>query len=167
MAPGFQNTGSTRNGIREPVGYTARYDHSERWCWLWTREIYEITIDRKNPLVYVDEAGAWWMTDRHYTTDFGSIPPPLQSIPGMDRERHRFPYLFHDSAYQEGGLWKSLDSGRTWRFHELARVEADKMLSEMIRHDLEPGGAITRLTIFWGVRLGGVNAYGQGDLAKR
>jgi hypothetical protein len=167
LSAGFQNTGMTRNGIREAVGYTARFDHSERWCWFWQRQIYEITIAKHNPLVYVDEAGAWWMTDRHYFTDWGSVPPPLQSIPGLDRERHRFPFLFHDSGYQEGGLWRSTDSGRTWLFIELARVEVDKMLAEMIRHDIEPGGTVNRLAIFWGVRLGGAGHFGRGDLAKR
>jgi hypothetical protein len=164
MKPGFINTGMTIDGVRQPVGYTARFDHSESWGYFWQRQIYEITIDDRNPLAFVDEFGFWWMTDRHYFTDFGSIPPPLQNIPGLDRERHRFPFLFHDSAYQERGLWRSPDCGENWRFIEMARVEADAFLSKTIRYDIIPGGTINRGSIFWGVRLGGLGHYGRGDL---
>jgi len=163
MKAGFINTGMTIDGVMQKIGYTARFDHYETWGLLWTKEIYEITTSKTHPLTFVDDVGNWWICDRHYWTDFGSIPPPLQSIPSFDRERHKFPYMFHDNSYQEKGLWWSQDSGITWAFMPMSRLVCDLFLSKMIKYDIRPSNRFDRWLIYNAVRLGGQSGYGHGD----
>lgn len=165
--PGFLNIGMTINDIQQPLGYKDRFDHYDSWGLFWKKPIYEITIVMNHPLMYRDVNGKLWMTDKHFWTDFGSTPPPMQSIPGLDRELHRFPYLFHDNDYQEKGLWCSEDEGKTWKFVKLSRMQSDLLLYEMVKYDINPGGLCNRISIFAGVRLGGYFNYGKGDYAKK
>ena len=65
------------------------------------------------------------------------------------------------------GVWvEILDRGETWIFVRMERIEVDSLLSRMVRNDIVPGGAVNRLTIFWGVRIGGVSHFGRGDIGK-
>lgn len=163
---GFENTGMTIDGIKQPKGYTERFDHYESWCYFWTKQIYEITSNENHPLMFVDEEKNQWRCDKHYWSDFGSIPPPFQGVPGLDRERHKFPYMFHDNAYQEMGLWKRLKGEEKWNFTPLTRMECDLFLCRMIEYDIVPGGVVNRQMILWGVRLGGSRYFGRGDWRK-
>ena len=176
MKAGFISTGMTVDGVKEPKGYNDRFDHYVTWCWFWVKEIHEVTTNQEHPLTFIHPDGSQWKCDRHYWCDFGSIPPPLQSIPSLDRSRHRFPYMFHDNSYQEKGLWKRIpevdkDGNITfmpcWRFQPLTRFECDQLLAIMIQHDIMSTNAVARYSIFTGVRIGGAFAYGKGDWVKR
>jgi len=163
VKPGFLNTGM--NG--QPKGFKHNLDHYEPWGWLWEKPVYEITINKSTPLIYIDLAGYWWRMDDHSFTDYGSIPPPLQSIPGLDRERFARAYMFHDSGYTEKGLWQSAEQGEKWRFVSRTRLEMDLMLREMIEFEVVPGNAFLRGAIYRAVRMFGESSYGKGDYRKR
>jgi hypothetical protein len=159
---GFLNTGM----MGQAKGYDERLDHYDRWGWLWEKPIYEITINQSKPLTYIDTNGDLWQPDFHFLTDFGSIPPPLQSVPGLDRERFANAYLFHDSSYTHKGLWM-LNSTGNYRFVGLERKKCDEMLKEMIRFEMSPGNVVLAGIIYRAVRLFGGSGYGRGDYRGR
>lgn len=167
MNAGFYNTGMVVDGVQQPQGFYARLDHYESWMYFWTKEIYEITTSKVHPLTFVDETGDWWFCDFHYWSDWGSIPPPWQGVPGFDRERHKFPYMFHDNSYQEKGLWRSHDENATREFVPMTRLECDLFLARAIKYDIIPGGPINIWFILRGVRIGGGREFGKGDWKKR
>ena len=136
---------------------------------------YEFTLDATQPLMWQGEvAGLWgyWQPDRHGRTDLGSVPVPLQAIPGLGKDRFRAAYIFHDSACREGCLYRSAggglvthrDSQGNWwaSFMDNAepfvrvpvtRAQADAMLYSMIRADRR-AWLVQAATIYAGVRIG-------------
>ena len=141
-------------GYSDPiVGYT------DGW---WSKPIREVTLSETNPITYVDADGYGWQSDRHFKTDWGSVPRCVQLLPGYDRERY-VGYLLHDSAYNVHdaanghGLWRtktvletSVDASgmisflpvqkflavrENFEFIRLDRGQVDAMLHDMILAD--------------------------------
>ncbi len=160
----FINTGLVIAGIQQPEGYKIKdagqvpYLHIGKFV-LSYKSLYEFTLREPN-LTYIDSDGVWYRPDRHFITDRMSNPKITQCI--WQESRFLGP-LFHDSAYCHGGLWVSFDQGKTWKFHEMSRCEADNLLARMIIHDPYPGNYLSAGAIWAGVRLGGWLSWGKGD----
>jgi hypothetical protein len=75
------------------------------WEWFCRKTKHEFWLDEFAPLTYVQDDGWMIQPDKHFWTDFGSIPLWLQWYLPKDEFLGYFP---HDSAYQSGkghGLW--------------------------------------------------------------
>jgi hypothetical protein len=157
----FINTG---HGGLDPRGYELNYLDQTRWGLLWRKELWEFRLLPYTSLQYRSNVGDLWCPNRYFLTDFGSIPPPLRGLPGLSAARFLFPYLFHDSGYSDGGLWRSVDGGLTWVFRELTRAQVDALLLEMIQNDVHPGGFVLAHAVHGAVRVfGGLCNYAGGD----
>lgn len=160
MKHNWQNSGQ----LGQPVGYTMTKVGDVRWGWLWRKSTWDIRTDAEHPLTYISSSGLRYRMDRHFVSDFGSIPPPLRALPGLNETRF-IGYLFHDSAYCHGGLWMSFDGGGEYSFQRLHRDVVDGLLREMVERDPTPGGMILAASIYYAVRsFGGLARYGGGDV---
>ena len=118
----------------------------------WGKEMYEFTNDDADPLTCCVD-GILYRPDHHYKTDLGSVPRTFQFIlpEYFAKDRYVKSYLFHDSAYNHGGVWVAVNGG--WEFKAITRKQADEMLRDMIL--LEGGSKANARLIYWGVRAGG------------
>jgi hypothetical protein len=113
-----------------PKGYYIRRHHTERTCLVFRKTIFEFEADADFPITYQDERGDLWRTDRHYLTDWGSIPVIVQPIICKDAYDG---YLFHDSAYLHHGLWRwPFDSLEGFAFEPMRREDVDNLLYQMM-----------------------------------
>lgn len=130
-------------------GYDLHWLRSERWALFWSKTIYEIEIHPMAPMTFRNCDG-YWQPDRHAAeTDLGSIPPPLRAW--FPQDEYAPSYIFHDSAYREGGLYYSATLDGPYTFKRLTRKYADDMLADTI-HVLG-GWACRRGPIWAAVRL--------------
>lgn len=88
-------------------------------------------------LVYIDKDGVQYEMDHHFDTDGGSIPPPLRLIPFAHLDPFNFPraYLYHDCAYQYGGLYMKYPGEEVFKFRLMTRKQVDDMLESMLPYD--------------------------------
>jgi hypothetical protein len=138
----------------------------ESWGGLWKVDTWQYFADAKAPLTYCAPDGAKYRPDRHFYLDFGSIPPPLMALPSLSRTRFLWAYIFHDSCYRFGGLWRCGAGESEFTFCEFTRGEADALLWTTIR--ASGGNAWQASLICQGVRLGSRWVqYPSGDSLRR
>lgn len=121
--------------------------------WGVPKAIYQFDLDKKNPLTlhYID--GLYYRPNKHFLTDQGSVPRFAQTF--IPKDRFLLSFLFHDSAYIDGGLWVCGTYDGEYKFVEMTRAEIDSMLYHMIRLEPCPGGCVSSSVVWIGVRLGG------------
>lgn len=159
MAPGFYNVCG---------GYTDPVIGQKRMWGLWWRTVREFRLTPGEAgLYFVDDLEAWWRPDKVFWSDGASVPPPATAIPGFQHDRYLGAY-YHDSGYKHGGLWRSVDCGKTWMFIRMPRREIDDLFEETMRHDpFRPGHPAATITIWAFVRVFGGWSFGEGDPRKR
>lgn len=129
---------------QNPDGYTAypRYRVPGMWSkwgfrWsLFPMQIYEFTLDRVNPLTYVDKDGGRWQPDRHMFSDRASVPNFAHSI--IDPGCIERPGWLHDSGYEDEGLYYCPPNGSLFEFRSMSRNELDTLLRWMALADVPP-----------------------------
>lgn len=157
--PGFINWRPDDEG--SPCGYSCQKSGDIKWPWNWgpwTKTIWQFDLKYPFPLMYVMVDGTWLMPSSScFRTDFGSIPPPLRSLPGLSESRFLLSYLFHDCIYgiKDHWIWASLDGGVTWTIKFVNREWTDNLLRECIANEPTPGGVVVRNTIWKAVRTCG------------
>lgn len=107
---------------------------------------YIFTLHPTKPLTYVTPNDDRYQPDKHLETDMASVPRILQWLPGLDKDDHLLPAIYHDNAYKLHYIWKN-----GHKYH-MTRKEADDMLRDMIQSE---GGAISSWIYWVGVRIGG------------
>lgn len=154
-SPHFEN-------IEPGRGYKLCLHHYEN-----KKAIYEYTANEKTPLTFVDFEGMKIRPDNHFFSDMGSVPPVLQAIPGFAKDRHLFPFLFHDSAYTHGGLWIKTKWETDFRFIILPRRQVDELLVHMIQFDVVPGCGFKRNIFLFFLTCFGASNYNKGDAREK
>jgi len=105
--------------------------------------IYDFTLDPVAPITWHDGLGGRYQPNKHYSTDYGSIPKWLQ--PWIPKDRYLMSFLFHDSACEHEGMWYAAPGETVFVFVEMSRKEANAMLREMVLvegalcEEIEPG----------------------------
>lgn len=127
--------------------------------------IYDFQLNLHHPLTLI--CGARWkeigirlgsklQPNRHFTTDFASIPTWLQWMPGLRKDSFLTPFL-HDSAYTERAIWICEPGEDVFKRKSVGRYEADKLLEFGL--GAEGANAITRAAYFNAVHLFGGHAW--------
>lgn len=104
---------------------------------LWYRiSLFDYTND-KDKLVFKSADGVEYQMDDHFETDGGSIPPCLRLLPFAHLDPFNFTrsYLYHDCAYQFGGLYIKYPGEDKFKFRLMTRKEANKLLSTTLKYD--------------------------------
>jgi hypothetical protein len=114
----------------------------KRWGLLWSVPLFEFRSNRFRRLTLHATDGRDYQPDLHFTTDGGSIPPPLWGLPGLSPLLFPYTYALHDSAFKYGGLWVN------GTFTKLTRIKANNLTLDGIRAE---GGSIAAR---WQVRTG-------------
>jgi len=104
-----------------------------RWGRAWTIPTYEFWLDPVAPITFFDGVN-YWQPDRHFRCDGASIPPPLHGLPGYNPWQATG-FIWHDSAYIHGGLWRRGHPGAPYAFVALSRLEADELMYDIDRAD--------------------------------
>ena len=107
----FQYEGGYKDPVVRHVGF-------------WGTPVYEFTLDAVNPLTFIQADGVAVQPDRHFFTDWGSIPKAVQLIPGFDAHDW-LAFLFHDSGYQNAGLYFKAPIATGFEFVAMTRLEVD------------------------------------------
>ena len=134
----------------------------ESWCVLWKVDIWEYFADTMKPLTYVCPPGivlggihlpegTQLQPDRHFITDFGSIPPPLMALPSFSRTRFIHSYLSHDSGYKIGGVYILYPQETLFHFMPLSKEDMDNLL--LVWCGAEGANYVQRHTIYRAVRV--------------
>jgi hypothetical protein len=139
--------------IINPCGYTLRPTGEWEGHWPFRKvRKYEFTLSHHTPLTFwSQERGKYIRPDRHGFTDMGSIPVGLQWL--FQKDAFLVSYIFHDSAWREGGLYFSDAYGGPYIYQEMHRSSANGLLVEMI--EAEGGMWITRNVIWAAVTVCG------------
>ena len=105
-------------------------------------------------LTFIDDDGIQYQMDNHFETDGGSIPPSLRLIPFAHLDPFNFPraYLFHDCAYQYGGLYIKYLKEEKFLFRLMTHKQVDVMLEKLLK--LDNATAYDRFIITRGVAIG-------------
>jgi hypothetical protein len=117
----------------------------------WSATMWEFTNDAERPLTFARTPFSA-QPDRHFRTDFGSIPSVCQIIPALQKDRYFYSYLFHDSAYRHHAWYVSID-GSPFARCGITRAQADLWLHEMLL--IQGASSLTAATIYRAVRLFG------------
>jgi hypothetical protein len=143
--------------ILNPRGFSLCDRERVRWGRLWAVTRYTYLADAVAPLTCFDGC-AYWRPDNRFRCDGASIPPPLHGLPGYG-PHDALGYVFHDSAYIHGGLWRAEPNVGVYVFTKLTRAEADRMMYIVDRADgLRWGAAHAR---YCAVRLCGGRAWAR------
>jgi hypothetical protein len=145
-----QEFGEFINGA--PVHCEWQSQHS--WGYFWKVDEWIYYADPINPMTYVAPNGDQVQPDKHFKTDFGSIPPPMMAMPSLSRTRFIHSYLLHDSGCRHHGLWFKRPNETLFTFRGVTREECDLLLFNCI--GAEGGNAFQRSMIYRGVRIGSV-----------
>mgnify|MGYP001566276374 CR=1 FL=1 len=133
---------------------------------LWKVDIWEYTAHRKRPMEYVLPhefilengtrlpAGTHIQPDRHFLTDFGTVPPFFNGFPSLTRTRFLGPFIIHDSVCRYGGLWIILPTEDVAHFVVFSRLNGDDLLRLMVGSVPWNGNLAQRTMIYSGVRIG-------------
>ena len=104
---------------------------------LWYRiPLFEYQ-DAVPPVTFTDDDGIAYQMDHHFNTDGGSIPFIVRVCPGVHLDPFNFPraYLFHDCAYQFGGLYIKYPSEKEFLFRLMTKQDVDKLLLKLLPFD--------------------------------
>lgn len=142
-----------------PKGYKAPWDHNEGI--IFKKAIFEFSLESP-PLMFKDKSDDIWMTDRHFFTDWGSIPTILQPIIPKDLY---LGYLFHDSAYGHHGLWVCRKSQNIFIFQPLTMTESNKLLYEMML--AQNALSLTANTVYYTLQSMGYFAWTNAERRNR
>jgi Protein of unknown function (DUF1353). len=149
---GFENTDSIK------------YDDpkSERTWLIYTKLTFHFHIEEKTPcFLYRRRNGdVIQMPDKCGRTDFASTPPPLWSIPFFAPWRFLYSATIHDQGYLHH--WLCINGVHTI----VTRRFMDVLLDEMIECEPDAGNRFEAASYYAGVRLGGVFAWGKGDIPE-
>lgn len=124
----------------------------ERYCFLWSVTIYRVNLDVDNPPYWKSPDGSQILMGQPFNSDGGSIPPFLQSIPGLSDDRFLLSYCGHDFGCKYGGLFFRGHEDADYHFRRLTRLDVDNYLRLWV--GAEGGNAAQREMIYRGVRLG-------------
>jgi hypothetical protein len=117
---------------------------------VYGKMMYEFTLNQADPLTWRAPDGTFYQPDRHFLSDQGSIPRPIQRwIP-----KDQFPRSFymHDSMCEHEGAYGSATADGEFLFTRMSREAVDAALRSMVRAE---GGSWRRAcTIWFGVRIG-------------
>ena len=101
---------------------------------------YLFTLKKKNPLTYHDGKGGKMQPNRKYDgvgkvvarllTDMGTIPKILQLL--IPKDKYLLSFFYHDSAWEHGGIWYCAPGFETYSFVEMGRMEANRLLRDMV-----------------------------------
>ena len=143
---------NSKNGAFEhTAGYTLRKVRDTAYLWLFTRAIYEFRLDPTAPLTFHHPAGYRLRPAACYETDMGSTPGMLRLF--FPKDRYLLSFLFHDSGYKAGGLFKAWPDESEFVFTRQSRREIDELLRLMVQ--VEGASLLGRTAIKAGVRVGG------------
>jgi len=123
----------------------------ESWWGLWKVDIWEYFTNPGYPLTHIQPDGTRTQPDRHFITDFGSIPPPLMSFPSFSRTRFIHAYLMHDSGYKHGWLWTMKPGTVAYVFTLYTKAQMDDLLLMWL--GAEGANYVQRHTIYRAVRV--------------
>jgi hypothetical protein len=143
--------------IINPCGYDFRPGLRRRWGRLWTVPTYEFRLAPDAPITFFDGLH-YWQPDRHFHCDGASIPPPLHGLPGY-HPYQALGFVWHDSGYIHGGLWRSAGGDVPYAFIPLGRDSVDDMMYRIDRAD----------GLRWGAahaRYRAVRAFGGGPWSR-
>jgi hypothetical protein len=143
-----QEFGEFING--HPIRCEWQSQHS--WGYFWKVDEWIYYADPIKPMTYVAPNGDEVQPDKHFHTDFGSIPPPLLAFPSLSRTRFIHSYLMHDSGYRHGGLWYRRPGASIFTFIGMSKQDCDDFMVTCI--GAEGGNAMQRAMIYTGVRMG-------------
>jgi hypothetical protein len=130
---------------------------------VFPRAIFEFTSEAVAPLSYETDTGRMIRPDRHFFTDGGSVPLLAESL--IQRDAFLPAYLFHDSAYEHGGLFECPQGSDIFTFRPYTRAEADELLRQQI---LDLAGTATEARVVWlAVRLAGWVPWGKHGAARQ
>lgn len=111
------------------------------WLW-WHVPIFEFTNDPVAPLTFYakdddEEFPTCYQPDRHYITDGGSTPPPTWGFGFIQLSPFAFrrPYLFHDGAFQYGGLYIKRPHETEFHFRLMTMGKVNALLGRMLKAD--------------------------------
>ncbi len=90
--------------------------------------MFRLNLD--SPLTYHDGKGGKIQPNRKYITDLGSVPKPLQTFVAPDK--YKLSFLFHDSAWEHGGLWYCAPGYEEYVFIPTSRRSSNRLLKAMI-----------------------------------
>jgi hypothetical protein len=157
----FENTPKPRGGDR---GYRLDKIRDDPYLKVFTKTIYEFTLDPILPLTFHATDGTRIQPDRHLAeTDKGSVPLSLQIF--IPKDRFLFSFLMHDSGYKHGGLYVARKGSQEFKFEPMSRLDLDTWLKMMV--GAENGNLVQRSAIYNGVRLGGWASWDHGTLETR
>jgi len=155
------STRMTKYGrILNPQGYKAPWHHNESSLYIFRKAIFEFTADDKSPIIFEDHDGNWWMPDKHFFTDWGSIPVCLQILIPKDTY---LGYLFHDSAYGHHGLWLMKKGEKEFSFKVLTMTKANDILYQMMM--AQDSWKLTATTVYETLQIAG--GFAWTDAGKR
>lgn len=118
-----------------PRGYTnlptnpPQFERSLLFRWR-TKQLFEFTADAEKPVTLVTNEGRRIRCDRHFIHNGGSIPPVVEWLTGVTREKYPPSFMYHDSLYQHGGGY--VLAGDNWVFCPMTRRECDAVLSQAL-----------------------------------
>jgi len=156
----FINSG--QNG--QPKGWDISKVREEKYLWICSKTIFKFDLIARHPITFIDGSGDHWQPNRSFETDGGTFP----SNPLMSNFRF-LGFFFHDSAYRDGGLFRS-DDGFSFKFHKMTRLQIDDKLNEMMYCDPDPSTRTEAVTVYSFVRAFGgffFHPEGGGDLKKK
>jgi hypothetical protein len=113
--------------------------------------LYEFTLSDLHPLTFRTPGHWHYRPDRHFVTDMGSIPRPLQLL--FPKDEFLLSYLFHDSLCLHRKQFVSASLDGEYRPARMDSVEAARQLRTQIR--AEGGSAVRAATVYGAVRLFG------------
>lgn len=116
------------------------------------RDLCNGTWELMEPLFFDHPDGRSWMIPKGFVSDFGSIPTPLEWLPGLEPygSEGDCPYLLHDYLF-----WCNRQGYPKCR----NRKDADQILYDSMR--LCGVGRLRASVIYWAVRAGGWRAWGK------
>ena len=122
-----------------------------------TKPLFEFILRYPDPLILAISDDLWIMPDRHFVHDGGSIPPFIELLTGITREKHEPSFPLHDCGNQHGGYFISRDRGRTWAFCTMTRRQVD----DVLYYALQASGAAQWevITVDTGLAIGGWPAW--------
>jgi hypothetical protein len=148
--------------ILNPQGYKAPWHHNESSLYIFRKAIFEFTADPQSPIIFEDHDGNWWLTDKHFFTDWGSIPIVLQVLIPKDTY---LGYLFHDASFGHHGLWFLKKGSTEIVFKELTMTQANDILYQMMM--AQGAWKITAATVYETLQLAGSAAWNDAVKQKR